>query len=132
MNAIEKIQILKEKINNEERASKPIKFIGQAWGGANCMVISNDYETQQSFRHFKGEILSTAYAKEIGNLFDSIKSLLDESSGYDYLTKLELWGELTMAGKNFVNSNCNYELKDLKLKILDRAIEIVSQWNNNR
>lgn len=132
MNAIEKIQILKEKINNEERVSKPIKFIGQAWGGANCMVISNDYETQQSFRHFKGEILSTAYAKEIGNLFDSIKILLDESSGYDYLTKLELWGELTMAGKNFVSSNCNYELKDLKLKILHRAIEIVSQWNNNQ
>ena len=128
MNAIEKIQILKEKINNEERASKPIKFIGQAWGGANCMVISNDRETQQSFRHFNGEILSTVYAKEIGNLYNSIKDLLDESSGYDHLTKLELWGELTIAGKDFINSTPNYDLRSLELKIINEAIEIIKKW----
>jgi hypothetical protein len=128
MNAIEKIQILKEKINNEERASKPIKFIGQAWGGANCMVISNDRETQQYFEHFKGEILSTVYAKEIGNLYNSIKDLLDESSGYNHLTKLELWGELTIAGKDFINSTPNYDLRSLELKIINEAIEIIKKW----
>ena len=128
MNAIEKIQILKEKIDNEERASKPIKFIGQAWGGANCMVISNDRETQQYFKDFKGEILSTTYAKEVGNLYNSIKVLLDESSGYDYLSKLELWGELTITGREFIESTPEYDLKRLKLKIIDKAIEIVKTW----
>jgi hypothetical protein len=128
MNALQKLYALKEEIDNEVRIPKAIEFIGQAWGGANCVVISNDYETQQSFRHFKGEILSTSYAKEIGNLYNLIKSLLDESSGYDYLTKLELWGELTIVGRNFASSNSNYELKDLKLEILNRAIEIVKKW----
>jgi hypothetical protein len=128
MNAIEKIQILKEKIENEERASKPINFIGQAWGGANCMVISNDRETQQYFKDFKGEILSTTYAKEVGNLYNSIKVLLDESSGYDYLSKLELWGELTITGREFIESTPEYDLKRLKLKIIDKAIEIVKTW----
>lgn len=128
MNAIEKIRILKEKIDNEERAPKPIKFIGQAWGGANCMVISNDRETQQYFKNFKGEILSTTYAKEVGNLYNSIKVLLDEPSGYDYLSKLELWGELTIAGREFIKSTPEYDLKTLKLKIVDKAIEIVKTW----
>ena len=128
MNAIEKIRILKEKIDNEERASKPIKFIGQAWGGANCMVISNDRETQQYFKNFEGEILSTTYAKEMGNLYNSIKVLLDESSGYDYLSKLELWGELTIAGREFIESTPEYDLKTLKLKIVNKAIEIVKTW----
>jgi hypothetical protein len=128
MNAIEKIQILKEKIENEERASKPINFIGQAWGGANCMVVSNDRETQQYFKDFKGEILSTTYAKEVGNLYNSIKVLLDESSGYDYLSKLELWGELTITGREFIESTPEYDLKRLKLKIIDKAIEIVKTW----
>ena len=128
MNAIEKIQILKEKIEKEERASKPINFIGQAWGGANCMVISNDRETQQYFKDFKGDILSTTYAKEIGNLYNSIKVLLDESSGYDYLSKLELWGELTITGREFIESTPEYDLKRLKLKIIDKAIEIVKTW----
>jgi hypothetical protein len=128
MNAIEKIQILKEKIDNEERVSKPIKFIGQAWGGANCMVISNDRETQQYFKDFKGEILSTTYAKEVGNLYNSIKVLLDESSGYDYLSKLELWGELTITAREFIESTPEYDLKRLKLKIIDKAIEIVKTW----
>ena len=129
MNAIEKIQILKEKIDNEERASKPIKFIGQAWGGANCMVISNDRETQKYFKDFKGEILSTTYAKEVGNLYNSIKVLLDESSGYDYLSKLELWGELTITGREFIESTPEYDLKRLKLKIIDKANEIVKTWH---
>jgi hypothetical protein len=128
MNAIEKIQILKEKIDNEERVSRPIKFIGQAWGGANCMVTSNDRETQQYFKDFKGEILSTTYAKEVGNLYNSIKVLLDESSGYDYLSKLELWGELTITGREFIESTPEYDLKRLKLKIIDKAIEIVKTW----
>lgn len=128
MNAIEKIQILKEKIENEERASKPINFIGQAWGGANCMVISNDCETQQYFKDFKGEILSTTYAKEVGNLYNSIKVLLDESSGYDYLSKLELWGELTITGREFIESTPEYDLNRLKFKIIDKAIEIVKTW----
>lgn len=128
MNALQKLQALKEKNEDEVRLSKPMEFIGQAWGGANCMVISNDRETQQSFMHFNGEILSTVYAKEIGNLYDSIKDLLDASSGYDHLTKLELWGELTIAGRNLVSSNCDYDLKDLKFEILNRAIEIVKKW----
>ena len=128
MNAIEKIRILKEKIDKEERASKPIKFIGQAWGGANCMVISGDRETQQYFKNFEGEILSTTYAKEVGNLYNSIKVLLDESSGYDYLSKLELWGELTIVGRELIESTPGYDLKTLKLKIVDKAIEIVKTW----
>lgn len=128
MNALQKLQAFKEKIDDEVRLSKPIEFIGQAWGGANCMVISNDRETQQSFRHFNGEILSTVYAKEIGNLYNSIKDLLDESSGYDHLTKLELWGELTIAGKDFINSTPNYDLRSLELKIINEAIEIIKKW----
>jgi hypothetical protein len=128
MNALQKLQALKEKIDDEVRLSKPIEFIGQAWGGANCMIISNDPETQQSFSHFKGEILSTIYAKEIGNLYESIKDLLDESSGYDHLTKLELWGELTIAGKDFINSTPNYDLRSLKLKIINETIEIIKKW----
>lgn len=129
MNTVEKLQALKQQISAEKNLpSKNSEFQGQSWGGANCMVISNDSQTQQAFNHFNGEILLTAYAKEIGNLFNSIKDLLDESSGYDHLSKLELWGELAIAGREFIESTPEYDLKTLKLKIVDKAIEIVKTW----
>jgi hypothetical protein len=129
MNTIEKLQVLKQQISAESNLpSKNYELEGQTWGGANCMVISNDRETQQYFKNFKGEILSTTYAKEVGNLYNSIKVLLDEPSGYDYLSKLELWGELTIAGREFIESTPEYDLKRLKLKIVDKAIEIVKTW----
>ena len=128
MNAVQKLEAFKEKIVAEKRAFNPVKFVGQAWGGANCMVISNDPETQQFFKNFKGEILSTTYPKEIGDLYNSIKDLLDESSGYDHLTKLELWGEITIAGRDFIESTPDYDLKNLKLKIINKAIDVIKKW----
>ncbi len=128
MNAVQKLEAFKEKMDAEKRAFNPVKFVGQAWGGANCMVISNDPETQQFFKHFKGEILPTTYPKEIGDLYNSIKDLLDESSGYDHLTKLELWGEITIAGRDFIESTPDYDLKNLKLKIINKAIDVIKKW----
>jgi hypothetical protein len=128
MNAVHKLEAFKEKIVAEKRTFYPAKFVGQAWGGANCMVISSDLETQNFFKHFKGEILSTTYPREIGNLYNSIKDLLDESSGYDHLTKLELWGEITIAGRDFIESTPNYDLTSLKLNIINKAIDVIKRW----
>ena len=132
MNVIEKLQALKKQISTEGKApSKHVHFHGQAWGGANCMVISNDLITQNIYKDFDGEILSTVYAKDIGDLYNSIKNLLDGPSGYNYLTKLELWGEITLAGSNFIDETHSCNLTDLKLIIINKAIEIVEKWNTN-
>ena len=132
MNAVKKLQTLKQQISTEGNVPcKNTEFQGQAWGGANCMVISNDLTTKNTYKDFDGEILSTVYAKEIGDLYNSIKNLLDESSGYNYLTKLELWGEITHAGNNFIDETHSCNLTDLKLIIIKKAIEIVKKWNAN-
>jgi len=132
MNAVERLQALNQQISAEGDAPrKHMDFNGQAWGGANCMVISNDLKTQNIYKDFDGEILSTIYAKEISNLYNSIKNVLDEYSGYNYMTKLELWGEITIAGRNFIDKTPSYNLTDLKLIIIKQAIEIVKKWQTN-
>jgi hypothetical protein len=125
--SIAQLSSLKKKLLNQALFLKSDpSYQGQSWAGAGAMVISADVETREQFAHCLGHdaILCTVHAYAIGNLY---RKLLNITSG-NYLTKFEMWGLATEAGREAASLNPSISQTDLAVVIVDEVIRIHKLW----
>ena len=104
-------------------------FVGQAWGGAGVMVLSDDKPTQDQFVHFTGVKLITPHAQVVGRLYRKISKCAAHCAAYDYFTKREFWGRLTEAGQRSQSTTDGHDATVLLLALIQEASEIVRGWS---
>ena len=118
---------LKNQIKNRKisLAGDP-EFKGQSWGGAGVMVISNDEETIKQYSHFHGDRVVSEHASQIGELFRRIRRITATSPKYNYLSKLQFWGDLAEAANSVKQENSSARLDEVCDKVIMKAIEFVT------
>jgi hypothetical protein len=101
-------------------------YTGQSWGGAGCLVISDDLKTRQEYVHCEemDAILCTGHASAIGDLYYKLK----EFTAANYLSKFEMWGMATQAGAEAVHLDPMISQIDLSVVILDQIISTHKVW----
>lgn len=119
---------LKNQIKNRKipLASDP-EFKGQSWGGAGVIVISNDVETIKQYSHFQGETVVSEHASQIGELFRRIRRITVISPKYNYLSKLQFWGDLAEAVNSVKQEQSAARLEEVCDKVIMKAIEFVTE-----
>lgn len=115
-----------ELLNHEVVLKGDRNYTGQSWGGAGCLVISDDLKTRQEYVHCEemDAILSTRHSSAIGDLFYKLK----EFTAANYLTKFEMWGMATQAGAEAVHLDPTISKIDLAVVIIDQIISTHKIW----
>lgn len=118
---------LKNQIRNRKvlLAREP-EFKGQSWGGAGVMVISNDEYTKEQYSHFDGDIVVSEHAPQIGELFRRVRRIAATSSKYNYLSKLQFWGDLANAANSVKQEHGAARLEEICDKVIIKAIEYLT------
>lgn len=99
---------------------------GQTWGGAGAMVLFDDLDTIATYRHADtDEKLITKYAAYIGEIYRQICEIIGKLPWYDYSSKRYFWGELTNAGKFFLEGNKMVSSSELAIFLVSYSIKLV-------
>ena len=125
--SIDQLISFKNQLLNQEVVLKgDSNYTGQSWGGAGCLVISDDLKTRQEYVHCEemDAILSTRHSSAIGDLFYKLK----EFTAANYLTKFEMWGMATQAGAEAVHLDPTISKIDLAVVIIDQIISTHKIW----
>lgn len=77
------------------------------------------------------EIFETPYAGAVAKLYKDIREFAAAGSQYNHLSKLELWGEITQAGKSFAEGTEVIDGEILLRHIWATAQELISKWEGN-
>ncbi len=102
-----------------------VNFIGQSWGGAGVIVLSDDKDTIDQFSHFNGLIVVSSQAVQIGDLFRKIGRIAACSSNYDYITKREFWSRLASAVNSYKKSHRRQKFDELSGAVIWEAIDVL-------
>lgn len=119
----------KEVLTGEFLKRLDANFVGQAWGGAGVMVLSDDKATQDDYAHFTGVKLVTPHAQVVGRLYKNISKCAAQCAAYDYFTRAEFWGRLTEAGQRSQLTSSGHDPKNLLLALIQAASEIINGWS---
>ena len=113
-------------LNQEVVLKGDRNYTGQSWGGAGCLVISDDLKTRQEHVHCEelDAVLCTHHASAIGDLFYKLK----EFTAANYLTKFEMWGMATQAGAEAVHLDPMISQTDLAVVIVNQVISTHKVW----
>ena len=125
--SIDQLIAFKYQLVNQEVVLKGDRhYTGQSWGGAGCLVISNDLKTRQEYVHCEemDAILSTRHASAIGDLYYKLK----EFTAANYVTKFEMFGLATQAGAEAVHLDPIISQIDLAVVIVNRVISTHKVW----
>lgn len=114
----------------------------QTWGGAGVIIrypsaIGSDLDARdeqddcdQSWVR-EDEIFETPYAGAVAKLYKDIREFAAAGSQYNHSSKLELWGEITQAGKSLAERTEVIDGEMLLRHIWVIAKELISKWEGN-
>ena len=125
--SIDQLIGFKNQLLNQEVVLKGDRhYTGQSWGGAGCLVISDDLKTRQEYVHCEemDAILTTRHASAIGDLYSKFKKF----TAANYVTKFEMFGLATEAGATAVSLNPMISQLDLAVVILEEVISVHKVW----
>ena len=104
---------------------------GQTWGGAGVMVLFDDASTVEMYRHADAdEKLITKHAAYIGEIYRQVGEIIGKLPWYDYHSKYYFWGQLTIAGKHFVDNNKMASENDLATFLVNYSINLVDKLDH--
>jgi hypothetical protein len=114
----------------------------QTWGGAGVVIrypnsvgqgldARNERNDRDQSWARDVEIFETPYAGAVAKLYKDILEFADAGSQYNYLSRFELWGECTRAGKSFAEGTEVIDGEMLLRHIWATAQELISKWEGN-
>jgi len=114
----------------------------QTWGGAGVIIRypnsigqgldarDERHDRNQSWA-WNDEIFETPYAGAVAKLYKDIREFAAAGSQYNHLSKHELWGEVTRAGKSRAEGTEVIDGEILLRHIWAIAKELISNWEGN-
>ena len=76
-----------------------VNFAGKAWEGGGVIVLSSDNKTVKKYLEYKGEIIISDYAPQIGFLFKEIYKIISKDILPKYSFGSEFWKRLNLTRK---------------------------------
>jgi hypothetical protein len=116
----------------------------QTWGGAGVIIryptsigLGLDAKDErndcdQSWA-WNDEIFETPYAAAVAKLYKDIREFAAAGSQYNHLSRYELWGEVTKAGKSLAEERAEaIDGEALLRHMWAVAKELISKWEGKR
>lgn len=114
----------------------------QTWGGAGVIIryptdVATEFEAKDEHDDrnlswaLNDEIFETPYAGAVAKLYNDIREFAAAGSHYNHLSKFELWGEITKAGKSLSERTEIIAGEELLRHIWLIAKELISKWERN-
>jgi len=114
----------------------------QTWGGAGVIIrypnsigqgldARDERNDRDQSWAWNDEIFETPYAGAVARLYKDIREFAAAGSQYNYLSKHELWGEVTRAGKSRAEGTEVIDGEILLRHMWVIAKELISKWGGN-
>lgn len=131
---VSKLEILRRSIRDSEIILRSdLDFRGRSWTGPGIIVISDDRATRDKYIGFVGEIFSTAFAPQVGDLLRRIHGIFKRYEVYHSFSNAELWSAISSTSNPQAKEQSTRSLKQCD-KLLCNAINYilsVSYWPEN-